>query len=171
MNILAIDMGKSSTGWAALVNDGIHTGRLTFAKEKSDGDVYAKLSIAISDLVNEYDIDMLAFEIPTPMNRKSAAVQYGMVAIGELVATKYDLAYLKYMPSEIKKHARGLTQDMDMTIAGVPASKIPTCKLYAVLLKQPPTDHNIADAVALLSLTALEQGIDVTRLDSVRRTT
>jgi len=174
MNILAIDLGKSCTGFAVLQDETfVFASSESYSGYPSPGDMYRELYNDIDCIHTDTPIDLIAVEFPAAIATKSAkvaAIQFGMLAIVEKFAADSDIGYLIYNPTETQSYTRGLTKDMDIGIDfGVKDSKVPSCELYYSIFDEAPDSHDVADAVALAVFAAAEQDIDVTDLDTVQR--
>ena len=124
MNILSLDIA-TSTGWAVWRNGAVFSGTQSFATRRGEspgpGLRYLRFTKWLDDMLREYDIDLVVYEIPN--QRGGAATEFLLGMVGHmksciekanqyrrdhgLTTTKPDILFQGVAISTLKKFATG----------------------------------------------------------------
>jgi len=141
MKILAIDPATIS-GWA-LSKEIYGTWNLHTRTDESWGMKLIRFRSKLTEILEAYpEIKVIAYERPAGRNTRAIITQSKIIGIIESVVIDYELEYIAFSASEIKKFATGKGN------CGKPAMIEAAKKLYNYL----GSDDNEADALHLLHL-------------------
>lgn len=149
-NVLALDLA-TKTGWAIRLRDGTVLSGMYDASSKSKhaGQRFVNFRTFLVDLLREHDIHHVAYEdVRRHMSTMSAHVHGGLKAIMLMICAANNLETSYKGVGTIKKHwtNKGTASKKEMIAEAVRRG-------YA------PQDDNVADALAILSLTLADSGV------------
>lgn len=150
-NVLALDLA-TKTGWAIRLRDGrVLHGMYNASASNSahEGQRYVNFRRFLVDLIQEHDVHHVAYEdVRRHMSTMSAHVHGGLKAIMLMICAANNLETSYKGVGTIKKHwtSKGTASKKEMIVEAVKRG-------YA------PQDDNVADALAILSLTLADSGV------------
>lgn len=169
IRILNLDLGHT-TGWATRTAQGIESGAESFKPRRGEsaGMTYVKFRAWLYRMVQAFDTELIAYEMPLHMGGGSTEVLFGLATrIHEIVADLREagrkIDYVQQNQGCIKKHVTGFGDAKKEEVTRWAALKL------AIPLES--VDNNRGDAVALCSLTdSLYNGVaEPVQIDGVQR--
>lgn len=154
MNILALDLGSKTTGWAMLVDGVITTGVQKFKRGKNDprGKTILDYDEWFSKHFYYQDFSLIAYEAPHLRGQAASFFGVGLAAVSEMYASAWEIPIITEHTQTIKKFAAGsakVTDGKSQTLA------------RAQQFNPAITDDNEADSLCLLLYVMTQKGIPI----------